>query len=163
GLWGQPKLFVWTPGRISVRILLTNWGSSHNLHANFTFALLEGPLINRLFVRERKRAGRDGGGLHNRARGLAKGQEQVPDRLQSVDFGYVDVHEEAVLACDPVAFDNLGCALCELCDLPDEAGCGADPYVRRNGEAQRLWGDVHPVTGDPPPFLQPAHPLGHRR
>src|ERR671923_2540384 len=63
----------------------------------------------------------DGGGLDDRGRGLSVDHEAVDQLLKVLDVAHRRLHEEAVLAGDPMALDHLGRLARELGDLVDLA------------------------------------------
>src|SRR3954447_5586481 len=82
-------------------------------------------------------AQRHGRRLHDRRRRLPVGDEDVDDLLQVQDVADVCLEEEAVLAGDPMALDDLWGALGQLGDLSQLARRGPHADDRGKGVAER--------------------------
>ena len=85
----------------------------------------------------RHRAPRDRRGLHDRGRRLPEERERVDHLLEVLHVAHVQLQEEAVVARDPVALDDLGRVAGELGDLRELARRRADAQDRRQREPER--------------------------
>ena len=110
--------------------------------------------------RPRERHGR---GLDDRGGRLAVEDERVDQLLEVLDVADVDAHDEAVLAGDPQALDDLRRRAREVGDLGDHARRGADPDHRRERVAERARVDARRIPGDRRLVLELAQAVGDRR
>src|SRR5919198_335881 len=105
-------------------------------------------------------APRDGGGLDDRRRRLAEHHEAVDDLLEVLDVAHRRLHEEAVLAGDAMALDDLGRLARELGDLGDLARRRADADHHGERIAERPRVDPGVVADDRAVALEPLDALG---
>jgi hypothetical protein len=117
------------------------------------------PLLD---VAEVDASARDGGGLCNRGRRLAEGDEVVDDFLQMVDIAKVGGGDVTVLAGDSPALDDLRGAAGQVGDVLELPRCGADADHRRQAEADRPRVHVRAVAGDHAVALEALQPLADR-
>jgi len=82
---------------------------------------------------QRNATGLDRGGDDEGAGGLAMGEELVENLFQGADRGDLDAHQEAVVAGDPVALDDLGGPLGQLDDAGDLPRSGTKPHPGGDG------------------------------
>src|SRR5215212_11188208 len=107
-------------------------------------------------------AARDRRRLHDRGGGLAVDDEAVDELLQVLDVAHRRLHEEAVLAGDAVALDDLGRRARQVGDLVDLARGRADADHRRQRVAERARIHAGVVAGDNAVALEPLDALGDR-
>src|SRR5436190_18008695 len=89
--------------------------------------------------------------------------EAVDDLLEVLHVADVRREDEAVLARDAMAFDDLGGALGEPGDLRQLPRRGADADDRGQGVAERAGIDRRAVARDHPRVLETADEVTHRR
>src|SRR3954451_20422973 len=104
-----------------------------------------------------------GRGLDDRGRRLAVEDEAVDQLLEMLDVADGGLHEEAVLAGDAMALDDLRGRARELAALGDLARRRADADHARERVAERARVDGGVVAGDHAVALEPLHALGDRR
>src|SRR4051812_19229941 len=101
--------------------------------------------------------------LHDRRRRRAVPGEAVDDLLEVLDVAHVRGHDEAVLAGDPVALDDLGRAPRELRGAGElhRRRAQADERAERIAQSPRV--DLGAIARDHLLGLQAAQALRHRR
>src|SRR5512133_1889241 len=112
---------------------------------------------------ERQRTSRDRRRVDDRRGRLAEHDETVEDPLEVVHRPEVQLHEEAVLARDPVAVDDLGNLSRQLRDLLKLAGRRSNANDCGDWKPDCLRIDFGAVGRDHAGALEPLDALGHSR
>src|SRR6266478_4179331 len=97
---------------------------------------------------QRQEAARDRRGLHQRRRRLPIGEERIEHAVQVVQALEIDLEDEAILAGNAIAFDDLRHRLSKLGDLGELPGHWPDTHEGgdRIAEGPRI--DVQTIALD---------------